>query len=310
MRWALLVCLLLGALGLNAESLRVASWNVDNYTLADRWIDGQRRRDYPKPEAEKSALRATLRELNADIVAIQEIGGEPYLRELAQDLAREGLEYPHHGVAQGEDEVRQLGVLSKQKWLRLEVHDNLKYTYFGERRRLTRGLLEVVFDAGNDAEWSLFVVHLKSKRTVRRDDFLASKQRLAEAEAVRDFIADRYQPGDGLYLITGDVNATLTRSPSSASPRSASASSPRTSPASTTAETAGPITGATAIPTHASTTSLPHPSWRAGSRAARATCLTLPGPAPPATTASSGSSWSCRSGPTTAGSRRRRRHGA
>ena len=41
-----------------AGSLAVATWNVENYLPAARRVDGVFRPGYPKPEAEKAALRA------------------------------------------------------------------------------------------------------------------------------------------------------------------------------------------------------------------------------------------------------------
>ena len=35
------------------DSVRVASINVQNYLIMDRWVDGRWKRDYPKPEKEK-----------------------------------------------------------------------------------------------------------------------------------------------------------------------------------------------------------------------------------------------------------------
>lgn len=59
--------------------LTVATYNVQNYTLSDRRLpDGGFRPDYPKPEAEKMALRAVIRSLGADIIALQEVGGAPF----------------------------------------------------------------------------------------------------------------------------------------------------------------------------------------------------------------------------------------
>lgn len=98
------VSLLLGIVALNldfarAESLTVATYNIENYGPADRMTDAGFRKDYPKPEGEKRALRAVIRALNADILVLQEMGGQPYLDELRRDLKSEGLDYPHAALA-------------------------------------------------------------------------------------------------------------------------------------------------------------------------------------------------------------------
>jgi hypothetical protein len=51
--------LLLGIFSLNTfgqETIRIASYNLKNYLIMDRLVEGQWRKDYPKPEAEKSII--------------------------------------------------------------------------------------------------------------------------------------------------------------------------------------------------------------------------------------------------------------
>ena len=71
------------ALALAARALTVGAYNVENYTLADRMVDGVYRKAYPKPEAEKQALRESIRGFAPDILALEEMGGPPFLAELA-----------------------------------------------------------------------------------------------------------------------------------------------------------------------------------------------------------------------------------
>ena len=68
-----------------------------------------------------------------------------------------------------------------------------------------RGLLEVEFESGGVA-WSLFIVHLKSRRTGNAEDYESNKQRLGEAVAVRDRIKERKLRH---YVIVGDFNDGL-----------------------------------------------------------------------------------------------------
>ena len=42
-----------------SAAITVAAYNVENYTVADRMVDGVYRSAYPKPEKAKSALRQT-----------------------------------------------------------------------------------------------------------------------------------------------------------------------------------------------------------------------------------------------------------
>lgn len=199
---------LFGSVGEEVVSVRVATYNLRNYLTMDRRVDGSYRPDYPKPEAEKTALRKVILEADADILAVQEIGPLPYLEELRQDLRAEGLDYPHIYLLEAADEERHLGVLSKMAPVEDHSIDLLFFKYFGEEEVVKRGLVELVFEQG-DLTWSLFVVHLKSRYTDRSDDPESETRRVGEARAVRNAILKRHPvPAEAHYLIAGDMNDT------------------------------------------------------------------------------------------------------
>jgi endonuclease/exonuclease/phosphatase family metal-dependent hydrolase len=202
---ALIACAAITA-GSTAGSLTVATWNVENYLPAGRKVDGVYRAAYPKPEAEKEALRAVLRATVADVVALQEMGGEEQLAEFQRDLARDGLDYTHSAWLPGDDPERHVAVLSKVPFSRVERHDRVATRYMGGEGIVRRGVLEVAFDT-DGGEVTLFVVHLKSRYTERRDDPLATAQRSAEAVAVRDLVLERFpDPATARFMIAGDFN--------------------------------------------------------------------------------------------------------
>ena len=188
------------------EPVRVATFNLRNYLVCDRLVEGVWRKEFPKPEKEKAAVRALIKKVKPDVLALQEMGPKPFLRELQMDLQIEGNAYPHHAWMEAQDENRHLAVLSKIPIAEIRRHADLDFKYFDGREVIRRGLLEVVFEK-NGVRWSLFVVHLKSKWTERKDDFEAAKRRTGEARAARDFIKKTYPAGDSpLYLLTGDFN--------------------------------------------------------------------------------------------------------
>src|SRR3954453_5904878 len=86
---------------------------------------------YPKPEAEKQALRAVIRGLNADVLAVQEMGPRPYLDELRHDLATEGLNYLYAELLEADDKERHLAVFSKRPFTAVHGYTQLAFKYFG-----------------------------------------------------------------------------------------------------------------------------------------------------------------------------------
>jgi endonuclease/exonuclease/phosphatase family metal-dependent hydrolase len=189
-----------------AESLVIATYNVENYGPANRMTEAGYRKDYPKPEAEKRALRSVLRALNADVVVFQEMGGAAHLDELRRDLRTEGLDYPHAALATASDADRHLAILSRRELRGVTTHTDLAFAYFGEKETVKRGLLEAtVATAAGDV--TIFALHLKSRFTERRDDPASAIRRAGEATAIRDRVLKRFpDPAAARFVILGDCN--------------------------------------------------------------------------------------------------------
>ncbi len=189
-------------------TVRVATFNLENYLVMDRLVAGEWRPEYPKPEAEKAALRRVIAKVSPDVLAVQEIGPDLFLKELQRDLASEKLSYPYACELEGADDERRIAVLSRLPFEMIRTHADLEFPYFGGREKIRRGLLEVDFVTSGE-RWTLYVVHLKSKWTERPDDPEAERKRVGEATAARDAILARHDPRTGArYLIAGDFNDT------------------------------------------------------------------------------------------------------
>jgi len=212
----LLVLVSLSALqpfSLFSETLTIATYNVSNYLLTTRIVEGTFRPNYPKPEAEKSALRANIKALNADIIAIQEMGTQPFLTELLRDLKHDGLDYPYAELLDSPfDPDRHLAVISRRPFTLVRKHTDLTFKYFAAAEPVKRGLLEVHVDT-EAGDLALFIVHLKSRLTEadHPDDHESAARRAGEATAIRDRILKIYpapSAPDSRFLILGDFNDT------------------------------------------------------------------------------------------------------
>jgi len=205
-QWAVGILVASASLSLPAETLTIATYNVENYTLTDRMTPDGYRPNYPKPEAAKQALRAVLRALDADVLALQEMGGRAFLEELRRDLATEGLVYSHAEILETGVEPRFVAVLSRRPFASVRRHSDLAFRYFGGEETVRRGLLEVRFSTSG-GELTLFVAHLKSRFTERKDDPMSALRRAGEAEAVRDRILTLFPtPAASRFLLVGDFN--------------------------------------------------------------------------------------------------------
>ena len=200
---------LLSALSLGAEKIRIASYNFENYLVMDRIVRGKWKPNYPKPTKEKRALRTLVNLVRPDVLVIQEIGDRPFLNEFWQDLnVTTGTPFHHSAWMPGatEEEERHLAILSRIPFSQIRIHHDLSFTYFDGLERPSRGMLEAEFVV-NGIRWNLFNLHLKSKWTERKDDPNANLRREKEARTIRDYLRKRFLPGEGHpYLLAGDFN--------------------------------------------------------------------------------------------------------
>ncbi len=200
--------------GQDAEGSRatwvVATYNVGNYTLADRRVEGVFRRGYPKPEKEKSALRSVIARLDADVLVLQEIGGAAFLAELRRDLRSEGVEYAYGGTVDAADPDRRLAWLARHRPAEVHAHVDLTCVYAGRTEPVRRGLLELRWEDASGG-LTVFGVHLKSRVTREADDPGAAGRRRSEAEAIRRRILQRVADlNDRRVVLAGDFNDTRT----------------------------------------------------------------------------------------------------
>ncbi len=214
--WGIWLLLVASAM---AERLTFATYNLENYVATDRMVDGSYRKDYPKPEEEKTALRAVIKSLKADLIVFQEMGPLPYLKELQRDLAQDGCDYPHAELLEAEDAHRHIAVLSKRVFTLVKKHTDLSFGYFGKTEQVKRGLLEVRIQVGS-SELTVFAVHLKSRFTDRSDDPMSGIRRAGEAEVVRSRILALFPETDSArFVILGDFNDTSRSRPIAAMSR-------------------------------------------------------------------------------------------
>jgi endonuclease/exonuclease/phosphatase family metal-dependent hydrolase len=205
--WLLLIWL---AAAVADGALVIGSLNVRNYLQMNRWEHAAYRFDYPKPEAEKAALRQLLLQERPDILFLQEMGDARFVAELQRDLADLGLRYPYAETALQQGSVRSLAVLSmvapEQHLLLSPVVDPGRE---GGEQQLRRGIHEVRFDVGG-IPLHCFHVHIKSRYSEDDADPSARLQRKGEISALTEVVRQRLALQDGsAVLVIGDFNTPL-----------------------------------------------------------------------------------------------------
>ena len=185
-----------------ADTFRVATYNLENYVLQPT----ESRPVVKSPEA-RAKVRESIRALDPDVLALEEMGQLSALMELRGSLKAEGLDFPWWELVSGEDTNVHVAVLSKLPIIARRSHTNEVFLLDGRRFRVSRGFAELDIRAAPEFTFTLIAAHLKSRRPVPEAD--EADLRLQEAKilrgiANRDFAA---RPNAKL-IVLGDFNDT------------------------------------------------------------------------------------------------------
>jgi endonuclease/exonuclease/phosphatase family metal-dependent hydrolase len=212
--------------------VRLATFNVQNLRLR-RLPDGRERldgaRDGDAPEGSTAASRrfdradrrltaAVLHDMNADVVALQEVHDSATLDHFHDRfLMRTGLApYPHRVCRPGNDNMgRNLALLSRTAPHRVHSNAHLRPADLGlapvpgqppDRPVFCRDCLEAEIGG-----LTLFLCHFKAPYP---DPSVTHAARRLEALAVRRLVKRRFpEPASALWLILGDLNEPDARVP-------------------------------------------------------------------------------------------------
>ena len=187
------------------DELTIATYNIRN--LFDD-VDQPYRDDEgtnPKPREEMVRVAATIRAINADILALQEVETRGYLRKYLDVFVPE-MGYKHVVHFEGND-GRGIDVclVSRVPIGRVISHRHLSFKGpDGVVRRFNRDILRVeILPQGGDP-FEMWVVHLKSNYGGRE---AAEPIRLAEAVELRKLVDLRLAANPAAdFLICGDFN--------------------------------------------------------------------------------------------------------
>jgi endonuclease/exonuclease/phosphatase family metal-dependent hydrolase len=184
-----------------ADLFRVATYNLDNY------IDQPARTRPLKTPEGKAKIRESLRALNADVVALQEMGSTNALLELRASLKADGLDYPHWEHVVGWDTNIHVAVLSKFPIAARRPHTNDSFLLFGRRFRVSRGFAEIDIKVNDHYSFTLLTAHLKSRRPVPEAD--EAEMREQESIILREKIDAVFKMNPNANLVVlGDFNDT------------------------------------------------------------------------------------------------------
>ena len=196
---SLILFLSLPALGLAAETFRVATFNLQNY------LDAPIQTRPAKSSAAKSKIRESIRASGAEVLALQEVGGTNALLELRASLKNDGCEFPYWEIVNAWDTNIHVAVLSRFPIVRRNPHTNDSFLLFGKRHFVKRGFAEVEIRVNDHYSFTLLTAHLKSKLSIWDAD--EEEVREEEANLLRGNVEAMLRARPNLNLIVaGDLN--------------------------------------------------------------------------------------------------------
>src|SRR6202050_5697862 len=116
------------------ETFRVASYNVENYL--DQPTES---RHVVKSSEAKAKVRESIKAMNPDVLALEEMGTTNALMELRSSLKTNGQDFPFWEWIECADTNIHVAVLSKFPIVERHPHTNDEFLLDGKRFRVSRG---------------------------------------------------------------------------------------------------------------------------------------------------------------------------
>ena len=193
-----IILLLLSCRLLLAGTFTVATYNLEFY------VDRPTLSYEAKSEQGRAIIRQSIRTMNPDVIALQEMGSTNALLELRAALKTDGIDFPHWQHVQGWDTNLHVAFFSKLPFTAVRHRTRESYLHRGRRYHVLRGFGEVEVEF-EKRRITLITAHLKSKRQSAEAD--QEELRIQEATLLREEIDGHLQRNANAELIVlGDFN--------------------------------------------------------------------------------------------------------
>jgi len=181
-----------------------AQFTVGTYNL-ELYLDVSSGTMRAKPDAAKAKIRETIKAMNVDVLAVEEMGSRNAFAEFTASLRAEGLDYPHTEFVQGYDTNLHVAVLSRFPIVARRSHTNETFLLNGRRMHVLRGFSEVDINVAGAYQFTLLSAHLKSKRQsgFSDEEDVREQEALILREKIDAILAAR--PNANL-IVLGDLN--------------------------------------------------------------------------------------------------------
>jgi endonuclease/exonuclease/phosphatase family metal-dependent hydrolase len=189
--------------------LTLGTWNVEYFFDDDEDPYTNDEKFQAKPKKAMAALAKTIRSINVDFLALQEIENEGVLANFNRQYLGD-MGYHHQWVNEraGKTAIN-LAFLSRVPVDEVTVYRFDEFTLPGANRTwpFARDLVRVTLKPGDDMTLHVFMLHFKAKSGSTPDDPMSANWRLAEATQVHARVAAQLKKDPSAWIaVIGDVN--------------------------------------------------------------------------------------------------------
>lgn len=189
------------------DKIRFADYNVLNLFDAEDDSYHADEATPTKPRAELEALANSIRSLNADVIALEEVENRGYLERYLEVFLKD-MGYQDVVLFEGNDR-RGIDVALVSRIPIGSVESNRHATFPGPNGRpirFARDVIEVTVEPANSPSFEVWVVHLQSNSQGRE---YAEPIRVAEARQIRRMLDEEFaRDPQARIVLTGDFNDT------------------------------------------------------------------------------------------------------
>lgn len=190
------------------RTVTVGSYNVKNMFAKEDLVDGKTR---PKPESELEALSRVIKNVDADVVSLQELSSAKTLNKF---MTEHGLDkmYPYVAHIPGNSTRNiNVGVISKYPFETVVTHKDNTFPFIDGSgdTKFSRDVLrvDVEIDGKPGADLTVYNTHAKSRLPAKPGEVDSDTQRISEAREMRRLVESEMKPyPNRLFVMTGDWN--------------------------------------------------------------------------------------------------------
>jgi endonuclease/exonuclease/phosphatase family metal-dependent hydrolase len=186
------------------RAIVIATYNVENFVGAAVAAEGGARRPVPKSDQAIDAIVRVVKDINPDILGVQEMGEPERFEEFKKRLEAAGLGYRDFEYVQAVDTDRHLALASRFPIVARQSLPDVSFELGGMPQKVRRGFLDVTIQIDEGRRLRFVAAHLKSKLPVPEGEALVRRN---EAQLLRKHLDEILAADPKVRLVCfGDFN--------------------------------------------------------------------------------------------------------